>query len=305
MPLESYLTELSDENKPVVTKRLANLSTLSAENLILFLEKFSKMGTARRSEIMEKLAELAEEKIEMNFNDIFIACLQDPDAAVRASAIEGLWEDEDRSIIDPLIAILHHDSQEVVRAAAATALGRFAMLAELGDIRRQDGDKVQKALFTVIENERETLEVRRRAIESLAPFSLPEVTSIIRGAYNSDDHEMRVSSIYAMGMNCDPQWLDTLIAEMSNTDAEMRYEAARACGEIVEERAVHHLTKLIHDPDRQVKLAAIEALGRIGGREAEEALKACLNDPDEYIHDAVEDALDELYLNRDSFTFRI
>jgi HEAT repeat protein len=305
LSLESYLIELSDESKPIVFKKLANLSALSTENLMLFLEGFANMGAARRMEIIEKLVELAEENIDVNFNDIFIACLQDPDAAVRASAIEGLWEDEDRSIIDPLISILHQDSEETVRAAAATALGKFAMLAELGEMRQQDGDKVQKALLTVIENGKEGLEVRRRAIESLAPFDLPKVTNIIREAYNSNDYEMRVSAIYAMGMNCDPQWLDTLIAELGNTDAEMRYEAARACGEIAEEKAVPCLVKLIHDPDLRVKLAAIAALGNIGGSEAEAALEACLNDPDEYIHDAVEDTLDELHLNKDPFTFRI
>jgi HEAT repeat protein len=304
LSLESYLAELSDESKPVVFKRLANLSMLSTENLMLFLGRFTNMEKARRMEIIEKLVELAEEKIDVNFNDIFIACLQDPDAAVRASAIEGLWEDEDRTIIDPLIAILHRDSQEAVRAAAATALGRFAMLTELGEMRQQDGDKVQKALWTVIENGKEGLEVRRRAIESLAPFSLPEVTNIIREAYNSNNYEMQVSAIYAMGMNCDLQWLDTLIGELGNTDAEMRYEAARACGEIGEDKAVPYLVKLIHDTDLQVKLAAIAALGRIGSSEAEEALKARLNDPDEYIRDITEDALDELYLNRDPFTFR-
>lgn len=305
MSLESYLAELGDESKPVVFKRLANLSMLSTENLMLFLGRFANMEKARRMEIIEKLVEMAEEKIDVNFNDIFIACLQDPDSEVRASAIEGLWEDEDRSIIDPLIAILHRDNQEAVRAAAATALGRFAMLAELGEMRQQDEEKVQKALLTVIENGKEGLEVRRRAIESLAPFDLPKITNIIREAYNSNDYEMRASAIYAMGMNCDPKWLDTLIGELSNTDAEMRYEAARACGEIGEERAVPHLVKLIHDPDAQVRLAAIAALGRIGSSEAEEALKARLNDPDEYIRDITEDVLDELYLNKDPFPFRI
>ncbi len=76
--------------------------------------------------------DLAEEEPKLNFDAIFHACLLDPDEIVRVRAIEGLWEYENNSIIDRFITMLKEDCQESVRAAAAQALGRFALLAELG-----------------------------------------------------------------------------------------------------------------------------------------------------------------------------
>lgn len=305
MSLDSYLSELSDEGKPVVSKTLANLSSLSPKELLSFLDKFSHMSTARRIEIVQKLVGLAEDSVEMNFNDIFIACLPDPAAEVRVGSIEGLWEYEDRSIIDTFITMLNQDSQDAVRAAAATALGRFALLAELGDLRHEDGARIERALVSVVGRNSESTEVKRRALESVSAFSKPEIKQMIQDAYNSMEHDMRVSAIYAMGMNCDSQWLDTLLKELGNSDVEMRYEAAVACGELGVEDAVPSLIELIQDTDSQVQLSAIAALGRIGGDEAEAVLKECLNDPDEHVRDAAEDALDELSLDRDPFTFRI
>ncbi len=308
MSLDSFaknLAELSDESKPLVSSKLANLSATSQEELVLFLEAWAEMGFERRRQIESQLVELAEEDPKLNFDDIFHACLRDPDEIVRVRAIEGLWEYENHSLIDTFINMLREDRQESVRAAAALALGRFALLAELGKLRPDDGAKVEKALAEVIDDQEEQLGVRRRAVEAIATFSLPEVTEIIQEAYQSDDDEMRVSAIYAMGRNSDPAWLPTLVKELSNPDTEMRFEAAGACGELGEEEAVPHLVRLIYDLDAQVQLSAIAALGKIGGNEAGAALRECLNHTEEHIRGAAEDALEELGFSKDPFSFRI
>lgn len=304
MSLERYLAELSDEGKPLVFSKLVNLSTMSAEELRLFREAWAGMGVARRREVASQLVALGEENPEVNFDDIFLACLHDPDGMVRVSAIEGLWEYENRSLIDPLIALLREDRGEAVRAAAAIALGKFALLAELGKLRPDDGAKVEGALVAAIDNQAEQLEVRRRAVAAIAPLSRPQVTEIIQRAYYSDDAKMRVSAIYAMGKNSDPAWLPTLVKELGHPDAEIRFEAVGACGELGEEEAVPHVERLIHDLDVQVVLSAIAALGKIGGSEAAAALRECLNHPEGHIRDAAEDALEELDRNEDPFSFR-
>lgn len=308
MSLDSFaknLAELSDESKPLISSKLANLSATSQEEMALFLEAWAEMGFERRRQIASQLAELAEEDPKLNFDDIFHACLRDPDEIVRVRAIEGLWEYENHSLIDTFINMLREDRQESVRAAAALALGRFALLAELGKLRPDDGAKVEKALAAVIDDQEEQLGVRRRAVEAIATFSLPEVTEIIQEAYQSDDDEMRVSAIYAMGRNSDPAWLPTLVKELSNPDTEMRFEAAGACGELGEEEAVPHLLRLIYDLDAQVQLSAIAALGKIGGNEAGAALRECLNHTAEHIRRAAEDALEELGFSKDPLSFRI
>ncbi|MBE0415632.1 MAG: HEAT repeat domain-containing protein [Dehalococcoidia bacterium] len=301
--MKKDLAEISDENKPLVSSKLANLSTLSTEELKLFLEAWASMDVKRRRQIISQFVELAEANPKVNFDNIFLTCLHDPDEIVRAKSIEGLWECEHCSLIDLFITLLREDSKELVRAAAAIALGKFAMLAELEKLRPEDRAKVERALLAVIDDQQ--LEVRRRAIEAIAPLSLPRVKEIIQEAYESDDAGMRVSAIHAMGRNCDPAWLPTLVRELGSIDAEMRYEAAVACGELGEEGAVPHLVKLIRDLDSQVRLSAIAALGKLGGSEAGEALRECLNHPDEPIREAAEEALEELGFGEDPFSFRI
>jgi len=305
LSLDEYLAELSDQSKPLVSAKLANLSTLSSDELRLFLEAWAKTGVERRRQIASQLVALAEENCKLNFDDTFLVCLRDPDEIVRVKAIEGLWEYENRSLIDPFITMLREDSVESVRAAAAIALGKFAMLAELGKLRPDDMAKVERALLDVIDDQKEQLEVRRRAIEAIASLSLPKVTQIIQQAYQSDDPRMRFSAIYAMGKNSDPAWLPTLVKELCSPDSEMRFEAAGACGELGEEAAIPHLVRLIHDVDSQVQLSAIAALGQIGGSEAEAALRECLNNPNEQIRQAAGEALEELGFGKDPFSFRL
>jgi HEAT repeat protein len=303
--IEEYLAELKDADRPLVSSGLARLSNLPPNELVLLLEAWSCMDTGRRKDIVGGLVELAEENTSLNFDGIFLACLDDADDEVKVSAIEGLWEYESRSLIDPLIELLKGDSNESVRAAAATALGKFTLLAELGELPSRDGDRLERTRVEVIDNRTDRPEVRRRAVEAIAVFSTTEVSQIIREAYYSDDHKMRVSAIYAMGMNCDAQWLPILLEELGNPDAEIRFEAVVACGEMEEEQTVPRLVSLIDDPDSQVQMSAIAALGKIGGSEAENALRKCLERPDEHVRSAATEAVEELERSVDPFSFEL
>ena len=305
MSLEAYLAEISHADRPLAISKLANLSELSPEELASFVSAWADIDIERRRQVMSHLADLAEENPTLNFDGIFMACLHDPDEIVRLKAIDGLWECESRSLIDALVTMLKEDDEETVRAAAATALGRFAMRAELGKSRPEDRVKVENALLATIESTREPIEVTRRAVEAIAPLNVSKVKQIIEQAYGSQDFKMRVSAIYAMGRNCDPAWLPTLLRELGNADAEMRYEAAAACGELAEEDAVPHLGELINDIDSEVRLSAIVALGKIGGSEAEGILHVCLEHSDELIREAAGAALEELSFEKDPMSFRI
>ena len=305
MSLERYFTEISDSKKPLVISELANLSTLSSEELRLFMETWVRMDAERQRQIVGHLVELAEENPNLNFDDIFIACLHDPDETVRIKSIDGLWECESCSLIDSFITLLREDSKESVRTAAAMALGKFAMLAELGKLRPEHRQKVESALFAIIDDQDEQVEVVRRAIEAIAPLSLPRVKKIIQEAYKSDDAIVQISAIYTMGKNCDPAWLPTLLKELGSADTEMRYEAAQACGELGDEDAVPHLSRLIHDLDSQVCLSALAALGKIGGSEAEDILQEYLTQSDEHIRQAAAEALEELDFEKDPLSFKI
>ena len=123
-------------------------------------------------------------------------------------------------------------------------------------------------------------------------------------AYKSQNVELRISSIYAMGVNCDPAWPPILLKELTNADVEIRYEATKACGELGEEEVVSYLSGLINDPSDEVALTAIQAIGKIGGSEARDFLEQCLSDPEESISQAAEQALEEMAAEEDLFHFK-
>ena len=302
-PIEEIISELGNSDQPLLSSKLAELSNLSPEELALFERVWATIELKRRLQIVSQLVDLAEGDFELNFDSIFKSRLEDQDAEVRSKAIEGLWENEEPSLINPLIELLEQDSSEKVRAAAATALGKFAILAEQNKLRSCHESRIYQALMRVIDDTAKPIEVKRYALEAVAPISLPQVEKAIRESYHSSDYRFRISAIYAMGKNSNPSWLPILIKELDSANAEIRYEAAGACGELGEEEAVPHLIRLITDPDTNAQLTAIQALGKIGGPEAKNCLEKYLDSPSEAIQQAAEQALYELGTGEEPLPF--
>jgi len=304
-PIDEIISELQNSDKPLSSVKLTELSSINSEELQLFKEVWPTIERKRRQQAVSRLVELAEENFELDFDNVFKNCLDDPDAEVRSRAIDGLWENEEPSLINTLLNLLEHDRSERVQAAAAAALGRFVMLAEHQKLHSSYSSKIYQALLATIGDNSQALEVRRRALEAIAPIGSPKVEKAISEAYHNGHPKLRSSSIYAMGKNCNPTWLPILLKELANADAEIRYEAAGACGEIGEEEAVPYLTNLVEDPDLEVQLATIQALGKIGGTEAKNRLEQCLDDDSEVIQQAAEQALRELNEGEEPLSFSL
>ena len=303
LSIEEVITELGNCDNSLLNTTLTYLSNLSPAEMALFKQAWAVIGLERRRQIMSRLVEMAENNFELNFDSVFKHGFKDEDTEVRARAIEGLWESEEASLIDPLIYFLEQDRSEKVQATAATALGKFAMLAELEKLRSCHASKIGNALLEVLNDRDKPLAVRRRALESVAPLSTPEVKEAIVQAYRSYNPKLRASAVYAMGKNCSRSWLSVLLKELDSADDEIRYEAAGACGELGERDAVPYLVKLINDPDTSVQLVTIQALGKIGGRDAREWLKQCLNHPSKAIQEAAEQAIVELEAEENPLSF--
>jgi HEAT repeat protein len=292
--LENYLGELRDTKRPLSVAKLVNLSDLSREEVGVFKREWPGIDVVRRRQIVEQMVELAEDNFELDFDAIYRVGINDADSEVKVKAIEGLMECEDRSLIEPLIGLLLGDLEHSVRAAAAVALGTFALLDEFGELTASDAEKVEKALFSAFNNNKEEMDVRRRALEAISTLSRPQVEELIRQAYQSDSLDLKASALCAMGLNCNPTWLSTMLQELGNPNSRIRFEAARACGELESEETVPKLIELIHDSDFEVQMSAIESLGKIGGNRAKEALRECLDSEDEAIIEAAQNALDEM-----------
>jgi len=302
-PAEDTIAALANSTEALSGSRLANLSNIDSEGLKLFEQAWDRAGAKLRRETIHQLVEIAEDDIALNFDGIFKYCLGDTDTEVRTTAIEGLWENEDTPLIKPLVKLLEKDISPEVQAAAATALGRFALLAEFGKLRTSHKDIVRQALLRATADNNKTMEVRCHALEAIAILGQPEVSEAINEAYDSQEPELRISAINAMGKNCDPSWLLILLQEINSPDAEMRCEAAQACGELGEEEAVPHLIELVDDPDTSVALAAMQALGKIGGEQAKQYLKQFLDDPEDLVKQTARQALDELEAEEDPISF--
>jgi HEAT repeat protein len=148
--------------------------------------------------------------------------------------------------------------------------------------------------LTTWRDSEETLEVRRRTLESLAYAGTDTVKELIGDAYAAPEEKMRVSAIFAMGRSADTSWATQVRQELFRPTPEMRYEAARACGELQLHDAVTELEELTDDVDPEVQEAALWALGQIGGDKARQILERHCSAADEAIRTAAEAALSEL-----------
>lgn len=292
--IEEALALVCDAAQPLSRTIIALLSGLGRSEVRRFADCWRSMPAERRRELVATMVEMAEADFELDFNAIFRWALQSEDAQIRERAVEGLWEDDRPSLIEPLARMVSEDPSTAVRAQAAMALGRFALLAELGDIIGERAARVRDSLLRAIEREGEDREVRRRAIESVAYLSDAPVREIIDEAYASGDEQMRLSAVFAMGRTADRHWAGVILRELHSPTPAMRYEAARAAGEISLRPTVPDLIGLLADSDAEVRQMAAWALGQVGGPQARRALEACRAAPDEAMREAAEEAISEL-----------
>lgn len=293
-PLEVMLDDLNERAVMPSQASLYLLSNLDAADAARVREVWLGLPVTLRQRMITRLVELAEADFEVNFGALFRIGLEDEDAQVRAASVEGLWEDEDVRLVPLLAARLREDTDANVRAAAAASLGRFILLGELEKIRPGPRDVAYEALLAACQDSEESLEVRRRALESLAYVGNETVAELIRQAYAAPEEKMRVSAVFAMGRSADTRWAAQVRRELFSPSPELRYEAARACGELQLTEAVPELEELADDADPEVQEAALWALGQIGGDRARKILERYCLEGDEAAQAAAEAALDEL-----------
>ena len=294
MTLEQYFQDLVEDETALKHSRLVEVSALDEDELEQFRHWWPSIPVEHRRRLMARLVALSEEDVELDFDAVFRHCLRDDDPEVREKAVSGLWESDDRTLIGTLVDLLQGDPAEQVRASVAISLGKFSTLSQLGKLLPQDGGRIKELLTDIVQNEEESLDVRRRALEAVAAFNTDKVRELIEWAYSNEEPRLRISAVYAMGRTCDLSWLSTILNELGSEDAAMRYEAANACAELGEEEEVPYLIRLLQDDDLQVQLSVIRTLGAIGGRLAKRALQRCLGESDEAVREAAEEALNQL-----------
>jgi hypothetical protein len=294
---EFALAQMADEDRPLRSLSLTNLSDLSRAQLESFRAAWEGITPRRRLELIQVMVEQAEANIHLNFHAILRGLLADAEPQVRRLAIEGLWEDERPGLAPVLLALLAEDPNPDVRAIAASSLGRFVLLGALGEIEPSLSGEVEQALRAAWARPHEAVDVRRRALEGLAYSERsedPQVRNLIETAYYDEDETMRQSAVFSMGRTADAQWASYIMAELGSVSASMRFEAAAAAGELRLVPAVRALVRLMDDPDGSVREAAALALGKIGGKEAQRALRLAARSEDARLAEVADEALEEL-----------
>ncbi len=264
------------------------------------LERFrlvwQELQPVRRASLLGHLTEAGESNVDLNYRGPGMLALRDPAASVRRSAIELLWEDDSRELLQELLVLTQEDQALSVRSAAASALGRYVLAGELGKLESGQSAAVKQVLSGLWQDRQEDNELRRRALESLANSSAIIVPGAISEAWCSDDNDLRASALYAMGRSCDQRWEEIVLDALKNDDPALRYEAVRASGELEIITAVPVLGDLLQDQDIEIRGAAIQALGEIGGTRALSLLQQLAaeaeEESDETMLEAVEEALE-------------
>lgn len=304
MEFEQYLRELADGAVQLKVSGLMRLSGLTPEDAETLATAWPEIDMRRRRRVVQELVDLEEDNVELSFDAVFLRALKDDDAEVRLQSIRGLWEYQGSDLIAPLVRLMEGDGNGGVRAEAALALGRFALLFQEGRLRERYFREVELGLRRVIGKTDEIEEVRARAIEAIGAYNDAWVRQAISEAYENGARRLKVSAVHAMGRSCEPRWLPLLVRELNNEEAEIRYEAAVACGLLGDEGAVPHLVKLVSDPDDEVRQASVASLGEIGGREARDALSELKEDAALAVREAAREALAEIDFQQDPLSFK-
>jgi HEAT repeat protein/uncharacterized tellurite resistance protein B-like protein len=269
-------------------------SDLTLQDAELLRQQWELVDPARRAELVTEMVELAAEDIDLHLSRFLRVVINDSNPSVRQSAIQGLWGEASIDMIGPFVQFLHNDPDTGVRAAAATGLGPYILAGELEELDSALAMRAEEALLAVLNNNEEPLEVRRRALESIAYSSEAGVRQLIEDGYYSADEMMRVSAVFAMGRSADVRWRGLVRAELRSPSADMRAEAAIATGELGAKSAVEDLAELLQDRVERVRLAAIFALGQVGGDVARDLLEVVLLSDNELEVETAEIALEEM-----------
>jgi HEAT repeat protein len=275
--------------------QVARLSDLSRNNARVLAAAWESIPEENRIDLVRRFDELSEERVDLNFGRALRVALNDRSAVVRQLAVAGLWEDESSEMLDRLRDILQNDESPDVRAQAAAALERFSNKAVVGSLDESVASDLRDSLRRSAIDAGAPYAVQRRALESLGPYAAdPEISSLISEAFNSEDHGLQCSALYAMGRSQDARWLPTILVQLESEDPEIRFEAARAAGLLGSADALPVLLQAARDEDAEVRHVAIGSISQIGGRGAVRALERLAEDAGEADLELIQSAIDDV-----------
>jgi hypothetical protein len=296
VPFQAVIDELMENGKPFPGSFLNRFSDMPSDDLALLKTIWPEVKPKRRLSLVEDLVKFNENNTIVCFDDVAALFLKDDDLRVRVAGIRLLRESEDSRVVEPLISLLEHDKQFLVRAAAAVGLGQFVLLGELDKISPEKLARIERVLLPRITGTDDDL-VRRSALEAMGFSSRKEMDRLIADAFEETDPDWIASALVAMGRSASEDWEMHILRSLFHPDMVVRIEAVRAAGALSLSRAVEPMLEMLDgtEPNKEVRFAAIWSLSEIGGEKANAALEAMLDnavsdEETEFIEQAIENS---------------
>ncbi|MBI4928023.1 MAG: HEAT repeat domain-containing protein [Anaerolineae bacterium] len=298
IPIRVFIDALLDESTPFPPAYLRRFSDLEGSELRAVVAAWPKVNTTRRIALMEDLDELNDTDMLVLFDQFASSVLDDPEPAVRVSALGIIWETGSKKLIGKLMDMLVNDPASQVRAAAASNLGRFVYEGELEELDQETLHNIEAALLNVIHGDDDPL-VRRRALEAMGFSSRPEMEALIEQAYRREEPEWIASALFAMGRSYNARWEPQVKRMLNHPKSNVQLEAVRAAGELALDSSRRALMDILEEEaaDPEIRYAAIWSLSQIGGEQVRETLEKLADETeDEEEAEILENAIDNLLL---------
>ena len=300
---QQLVLAMQDVDKPLHPRYIYRLSDLETQELNEIKRAWPEIPIWRRQAIFEDILEIGQANTILSFEAIARYAVSDPDAHVREQAVRALWEYEERDLVRIFLNLLHNDASPEVRAVSASGLGRFVYLGEIEELPENTLHEIEERLLATTTGS-DTLEVRRRALESLGYSGRDEVAALIEKAYSSKNAMWLVSALSAMGRSADHKWNGLVLEMLEYDNPEVCNEAARAAGELELRRAVPLLMELLNTEDSELRMTSVWSLSQIGGPGIQDALEELLEETeDEDEVEFIEEALENLAFTEETQLF--
>jgi HEAT repeat protein len=173
-------------------------------------------------------------------------------------------------------------------------------LCELNDELMAIGKNAYKKLLNMAKDEKQPLDVRRRALEGLAGAAdEEEIIELTSSFYNMDDMNAKVSALFVMGRSFSYDWSKEILESLNDSRKDIAWQAIWAAGETELQEAGPLLEKYISNPKNEYFESALYSYVKVAEREDVEACldKLSSKDPDPEIQEILEEA-QEIYEDR-------
>ncbi len=299
IPFSTILTALANSDQSFPPKYLPRFSDLTPGDITALQQFWPRVPVLRKRTFLKKLNEQFDEDTLLSFESVGAILLQDPDDEVRTNALKLLEETSDFRLIPNLVKMIQNDPEAETRARAATVLGQFVQLGEMGDLPNGKLKLVEETLIKAAHDEHTS--IARAALEALGYSSRPELDALIISAFNRPDPLWQATALFAAGRSADNRWQEQIITGLLSDDIPVRLVAVQSAGELELKLARRPLLEMLEDEaDDDIFQAIIWSLSQIGGDDVRTMLETLLAraEDDEQI-EFIEEAIANLSFTED------